>query len=65
MATHLIKLDPAFGTLEDDYGRFFDARSQLISEELAKRIVPQSSDQATPLRSAEDTATEEEDAVAA
>ena len=65
MATHLIRLDPAFGTLQDDYARFFDARSELISEELAKRIILQPSDQATPLRSAEDTETDEEDAVAA
>lgn len=38
MKTHLIDLD-AFGIWEDDYDTFFEKRCQVISAELAKRII--------------------------
>jgi hypothetical protein len=41
VATHLIKLNAAFGIKTDDYEKFFEARCKAIGRELAKQIIPQ------------------------
>lgn len=41
MKTHLIDDLDAFGIWENDYDVFFDQRAEKISQELAKRIIPQ------------------------
>jgi hypothetical protein len=61
MATHLIKLDGAYGVMKDDYDKFFKARCKAISHELGKRIIPQEIDQSGQARSAEDTIVEEDE----
>jgi hypothetical protein len=65
MATHLIKLNSKFGVMDDDYGKFFDARCEAISAELEKHIIPQKIDEQASARSAEDTVVEEEEWLAA
>jgi len=61
MATHLIKLTDNYGVLNDDYGKFFDARCRAISRELSKQIIPQQIDDVAQARSAEETVVEEEE----
>lgn len=40
MNTHLIDDLDAFGIWDDDYDKFFDMRAEKISNELSKRIIP-------------------------
>jgi hypothetical protein len=61
MATHLIKLDAAFGVIKDDYDKFFQARCRAISHELGRRIIPRTIDQSGQARSAEETVVEEDE----
>ena len=44
MESHLISLEESGGVWNDDYDRFFDHRSEWISRELKKRIIPQDVD---------------------
>ncbi|WP_294200655.1 DUF262 domain-containing protein, partial [uncultured Chryseobacterium sp.] len=44
MKTHLIDDLDAFGILENDYDKFFEKRSEMISNELKKRIIEQEED---------------------
>jgi hypothetical protein len=60
MATHLIKLNKAFGVLNDDYSKFFDMRCKAISRELAKRLIDQAIDKTGQAAPAEETLVEEE-----
>lgn len=41
MKTHLIDDLDSFGIWEDDYDKFIDARANLLSREIQKRIIPQ------------------------
>lgn len=44
MKTHLINDLDDFGVWDDDYDKFFDARAELVSKELKKRIIAQKVD---------------------
>ncbi len=61
LATHLIKLNDAYGVLTNDYAKFFDARCKAISRELAKQVIPQAIDQLETPKPAEETVQEEEE----
>ena len=58
MKTHLIGDIEEFGVWDDDYGKFFERRVKVISEELGKRIISQKTDE--PLEKYEDIEETEE-----
>jgi hypothetical protein len=61
LATHLIKLNSAFGVMTNEYSKFFDARCKAISRELGKLIIAQEIDETGTARSAEETVVEPEE----
>lgn len=61
LATHLIRLNDAYGVMTNDYAKFFDARCRAISRELNKQVIPQPIDQLEVAKPAEDTVQEEEE----
>ena len=50
MKTHLIGNLKTFGVLNDNYGKFIDERAKIVSEELSKRIIPNSMDNKPDLK---------------
>lgn len=58
MKTHLIDNLEEFGVWEDNYGKFFENRIKVISEELGKRIISQKANE--PLEKYEDIEETEE-----
>ena len=63
MKTHLIGLGANFGVFEDDYNKFYYARLNAMSRELAKRIIPAEIDAKLEASAAQDTTIDEEQEV--
>jgi hypothetical protein len=61
LATHLIRLNDAYGVMTNEYVKFFDARCRAISRELNKQVIPQAIDQLEVAKPAEETVQEEEE----